>query len=283
MIIFSSFIFLNIITDQINWNVDIYLIGRYHGTFPVAVYSIAAQFNSHYLSLSTAVSSVFVPRVHKLIQENNADEKLSSLFTRVGRIQFIILFLFFSGFVFFGRPFIYWWAGPNYDNAYFITLILIGVVTIPIIQNIGIEIQRAKNLHKFRSITYFLIAIINISVSIPLVILYQGIGAAIGTAFALFIGNGILMNIYYHKKIGLNIPFFWMQIFRFIPAVLLSLSIGFVYVSLFNISIVSNFLIGICIYSLSYFAIMWFFGMNSYEKELIYSPLKKILVKISKE
>lgn len=36
------------------------------------------------------------------------------------------------------------WAGTNYSEAYPITLLLIVPVTIPLIQNLGIEIQRAK-------------------------------------------------------------------------------------------------------------------------------------------
>ena len=56
----------------------------------------------------------------------------------------------------------------EYNNAYFVALLLIIPVTVPLIQNLGIEIQRAKNMHKFRSIVYFLIAIGNIFISIPI-------------------------------------------------------------------------------------------------------------------
>ena len=41
-------------------------------------------------------------------------------------------------------------------------------MTVPLIQNIGIEIQRAKNMHQFRSKVYFCMAIGNALVSIPL-------------------------------------------------------------------------------------------------------------------
>ena len=63
-------------------------------------------------------------------------------------------------------------AGIDYNNAYYVALLLIIPVTVPLIQNLGIEIQRAKNKHKFRSIVYFLIAIGNVLISIPLVKLY---------------------------------------------------------------------------------------------------------------
>lgn len=60
-------------------------------------------------------------------------------------------------------------------------------------------------MHKFRSILYVIIACFNIGISIPLSNYYGGIGAAIGTAISLIIGNIIIMNIYYHYKVHLNI------------------------------------------------------------------------------
>ena len=92
MTIFSSYIFMNMIIDQINWNVDKFIIGRYRGTVAVAVYGLAAQLNTYYLSLSTAISGVFIPRVNRLVAMNDGNEELTHLFTRVGRVQFIILF-----------------------------------------------------------------------------------------------------------------------------------------------------------------------------------------------
>ena len=139
------------IVDQINWNLDKFIIGRFWGTITVAIYGVASQINTLYMSFSTSISSVFAPRVNKMVAADSSDKELTNLFTRIGRTQFIVLSLIGTGFIFFGRPFINMWAGADYDEAYIITLILIIPVTIPLIQNIGIEIQRAKNMHKFRS------------------------------------------------------------------------------------------------------------------------------------
>ena len=76
------------------------------------------------------MSSVFTPRIHQLVQDNKDDKArlrtvLTELFVRVGRIQFLILSLVCTGIIFFGKPFIYFWAGPGYDDAYIIVLLLI--------------------------------------------------------------------------------------------------------------------------------------------------------------
>ena len=280
MTVFSSYIFMNMIIDQINWNVDKFILGRYRGTVAVAVYGLAAQLNTYYLSLSTAISSVFIPRVNRLVAANDDNENLTHLFTRIGRIQFIILFLICSGLIFFGQPFIHMWAGSEYRQAYPIALLLIIPVTIPSIQNLGVEIQKAKNMHQFRSWVYLFIAIGNIIISIPLTKAYGGVGAACGTAIALLIGNGILMNWHYHSRVGLNMKFFWGQIMRFIPALLPPIIVGIVIVRFVNLYNIVSFLICGLSYILVYCISMWFLGMNQYEKNLIGKPIMTTVKRI---
>lgn len=277
MAIFSSFIFLNMIIDQINWNVDKFILGRFRGTSDVAIYGLAAQLNTYYLSLSTSLSSVFIPRVNRMVALYNDNKELTKLFTRVGRIQFIILSLICSGFIFYGQTFINLWAGQEYKDAYFIVILLIVPVTIPLIQNLGIEIQRAKNMHQFRSWVYLFIAIANVFISIPLARLYGGVGSAIGTAVSLIIGNGIIMNWYYHKKVKIDIIYFWKEILKFTPSLIIPLAVGII--SNIFIDLTNLYLYLACgfIYTVVFCLSMWLLGMNMDERKLISIPLIKIL------
>ena len=128
--VFSGFIAINMVVDQVNNNLDKLIITRYCGTAATAVYAVGQQLHTYFISFSTAVSSVFTPRIHQLVQDNKDDKArlrtvLTELFVRVGRIQFLILSLVCTGIIFFGKPFIYFWAGPGYDDAYIIVLLLI--------------------------------------------------------------------------------------------------------------------------------------------------------------
>lgn len=152
---FSFFIFLNEIINQINWTVDTTLLGIISGTAATAIYGVGSQINQYYMALSTSISGVFTPQINRIVARGEGDEQLTKLFTRVGRIQFMLLMLVLTGFVFVGEPFICTWGGEEYGAAYWIALLLIAPVTVPLIQNIGIEIQRAKNMHQFRSKVYF--------------------------------------------------------------------------------------------------------------------------------
>lgn len=280
MTVFSSYIFMNMVIDQINWNVDKYLLGRFHGTISVAVYGLAAHLNGYYLNIMNTISNVFIPRVHRMVADSNDNFILTKMFTRIGRLQLIILSLFLSGIVFFGRPFIHLWAGANYNGSYTILLILIISGVVPTIQTIGIEIQRAKNMHKFRSILYFIIALGNLCISIPLAKMYEGAGAALGTAVAIIIGNGFIMNWYYHYKVGIDIKYFWKNIFSFIPSLVVPILTGILINRFIDLYTPFNFICFAGVYVAAYCISIWFFGMNQYEKNLFKKPVLKIFQKI---
>lgn len=278
--VFSSYIFASMIIDQINWNLDKFILGRFYGTSVVAVYGLAAQLNVYFMSLAAAVSNVFIPRVNRMVAIGSSSVTLTNLWTKIGRLQFIILSLIFTGLIFFGQPFINMWAGQNYSGSYAITLLLIIPVTIPLIQNLGIEIQKAKNMHKFRSWVYFFISLGNLAISIPLAKKYGGIGSAVGTAMALIIGNGIVMNWYYHKKIGLNIKVFWMNIIKFVPAFIMPTIVGVVLNHYLDLNHILSLIMCIIIYTIVFAISMWLLGMNRYEKDLLVGPVYKIMKKI---
>lgn len=274
--IFSSYIFLNIIIDQVNWNVDKYLIGIFYSTSAVAVYAVASQITGYYNTFSIAVSSVFIPKINMVVSTTDDSNELTSIFIKIGRIQLFIIVFVCLGFIFFGRPFLHFWAGPNYAGAYGITLMLIVPVIIPLIQNIGIEIQKAKNMHKFRSIVYTAMSLINILISIPLCKLYGGIGAAAGTAFALIVANGFIMNWYYYTKIKLDIFLFWRKILAAFPAFIPPVIAGIILNRFFDLYRIQDFFIGLLCFSAIYGLSTWRLGLNEYEKNLVRPILSKL-------
>lgn len=276
MWVFTFYIFINQVVDQINWSVDKFLLGRMAGTVAVAVYGLGGTLNSMYLNFSTAISNVFVPQVNKMVAEHDDNRELTYLFTRVGRVQFILLSLIISGFIFFGHSFIIFWGGKEYASSYYVGLLLMIPVTVPLIQNLGIEIQRAKNMHKARSIAYLIIAILNVFLSIPLIKLWGEIGAALGTAISLIVGNVIFMNWYYQNRVNLDILYFWREIFKFTPGLLIPIIVGCLEHYFLPIDQKIILLVGIIIYTAVFCLSMWFFGMNEYEKDLLKPYLRKV-------
>lgn len=280
IVIFSSFLFINSLTDLLTDSTDNIILGATCGTVAVAIYTVGHSFKNYFLQFSTAVSSVFVPKVNQLVMEHNDNNVLTELMIRVGRIQFYIGSLILLGYIAVGKPFVCLWAGDDYKSAYWIGLFLLAGAYVPLFQNVGLEIQKAKNKHKVRSVVYLCVAIFNMVLTIPFSIIWEGVGAALATFIACVIGNVIFMNVYYQKGIGLNMTYFWVNILKivpsFIPTVIVAILIN-CFLPVYEIKWLFVSMLTICIV---YVVSIYVWAMNSYEKELFLGPIKKIVFKI---
>lgn len=169
------------------------------------------------------------------------------------------------------------WGGEGYADSYYIALWLILPVTVPLIQNLGIEIQRAKNKHKARSIVYFCIAIANVLISIPLIRVVGTVGAAMGTGISLIAGNIIFMNWYYQKHIGLDMFYFWKSISKFIPSLVAPCIMGVLIMQFVTINSLIVLGLWIVLYAAVYCVSMYFLGMDNEEKQMVMGPIRKLI------
>lgn len=274
---FTMYVFIGIVVDNFNWSIDRLLLGWIHGTTAVTIYVVAAQLNTYFLAFSTAIAGVLTPRVHRLVAEERPVRELDALFTKVGRLQFILLSCVLWGFVAVGRQFVVLWGGgEQFAVDYATALVLMFACIWPNVQTVGIEIQKAKNMHRFRSLVYAGVAVCNALVSIPLCMRWQGLGAAIGTMLATFTGEVLLMNWYYYRRIGLNIPAFWRHITHLLPALVLPAAVAVLIARFAPAHGYSGVVLWGCIYAAVYAASMWLFGMNRYERGLISGMLRRI-------
>ena len=278
--IYSFWIFLNAIMDRIYWSTGQFVLGAVVGTAAVAVFAVAIQLQGMYMMFSTAIVGVFLPRVTAMVTKSNNSKELSSLFIRTGRIQYVVMAYILSGFIIFGRQFIHFWAGAGYDDAYVITLLFFIPLTVPLIQNLGITILQARNQMRFRSEVYVVIALVSLCFQIPLAKYYGGIGCAAAIAGALTLGQILVMNVYYHKKQGLDILDFWKEISK-MSLVPICICLLFLLVSAyFPIDNLLKLILGVVCFSIIYIPLFIKFSMNNYERNLMFSPLKRIVHKL---
>lgn len=210
---FSSAVVLVSAADQLFWNSGKLIIGYYLGAGGVAVYGVGSQIYTAYQSAGLTVSGVFFQRVTELIHDNHDMKAVSSLFARVGRVAFVVCMLILGGFAVLGRDFVHLWAGPGYEDAFWIALILMGAMTIEVVQNMGITIMQVLDRYRFRGVVYFSLSVINIVACLVVAPATGIIGVVVATALCMIVGNGIVMNWYYAVKLGVDIGLFWREIF----------------------------------------------------------------------
>lgn len=276
ILFFSFFIFLNAIMDQIYWKSGQLILGAVVGTVAVAIYSITTQLCLTFMNFSGCISGVFLPHLSKL-ETTGSMQNINEIFIKVGRVQFYIVMLIFCGFILFGKQFLSLWVGPSFSQAYIYTVILMGALIMPLVENTGILVLQAKNKHAFRAIVFVLIAILNIAIAIPLAKYYGAMACASVTAGCLLLGQGLILNIYY-AKLGIAVKKFLCQIGK-ILGVISIVVFGAWFVLHYASSTPSAWILGaqVVLFTIVYGFVMWLVCMNEYEKNLILIPIKKIL------
>lgn len=278
---YSFFVFLTYVVNQLNWKIDHLILGMYNGGEQILISSTGTQFANYFIQISTTLAALFLPRVTNLVVKNADGKPLTDIMIRVGRIQFLILGLVFTGFTVIGKQFMIEWMGEGFVNSYYIGLMMMVALFVPEIQTVGLNILFAKSMHKFRACMLLGIAVLNVAVSIPLARAYGAIGAAIGTALSLAIGNGLILNIYYNNAVGVDIKrFFKETCHRLLPIMLISILAGGVTFLLPQNGWISLGVRGIIV-TIIYCGLQWIFGMNHYEKSLIRQLLGKFTNKLS--
>ena len=149
-------------------------------------------------------------------------------------------------------------------------------------KNAGLNILYALNKHQFRSVVYLCVALLNIVLTFWWVEDYGIIGAAMATCLAYVLGNIIIINIYYYKAIGLDIPLFWRNILRMSPVMFLMGGAWWVLLDHIQVESWLVFLGLAVAYTLMYIPLAYRFMMNSYERELIKGPVRKVLRRLSR-
>lgn len=272
---FSFFLFLNQIVDLINNNAPNFILGIFQGAKMVATFSIAVQFKNMFFALSTALSSVFVPKVNRLVNLNQSTTELTNLMIKVGRIQMAILLFVLGGFIVVGKFFVRLWAGSENTEAYYLIILMVFPSILPLCQNIGIEIQRAMNKHIFRSIVYIIFAVVNIVITIFGSIYFGLIGASLGYVITILCANGIAMNWYYSKKMGLEIGRYWSETTKIlVPFAVATIPLMFVQNSIV-VNSFTRFVIFGLVYSAIYVAFYLKFTINNTEKQLLLGFFKR--------
>lgn len=279
---FSFWIFVANVVSQLFNATDTAMIGAIPklATEGVAVYNIGATFNSIMFSLTTGITSVMAPKINNMVLSGKSGEELTNLSIKVGRIQCYIMMLIITGFIVFGKPFIYYYAGKGYGESYWVAIFMMIPNMIPLAQTVCLNVVVAQNKHQFRSIVYLIIAIINVIGTWFLMQAMGVIGAALMTGIALVLGQGFAMNWFYKVKSGIEIERFWIEVGKsYIMPIIMCIVFCIIskYIDFYNLKL---FFVGVIVYTSIYSLLLWKFTLNEYERNLFLIPLKKVYKRI---
>ena len=283
VVVYSSWILLQMIATQINISANQIMLGILvpSATTIITVFSIGSQIVQYFQGVGSAFDGVLMPGIVKMVENKPSSRQLLDEMIRIGRYILIILSLLWGAFLLFGKQFVILWAGSDNSQAYYVALIMMSAYIFIYTESIGSQILWAMNEHKEQAIIKFIIVIISSVLSIFLIRWNPLMGATIGTFIALLIGDIVVMNYVFHKKIGIDLHKYYKGLFRgILPSTVISISFGYMIKAIGMIGW-SGFLINITLVSVVYIICILSFGANESEKVQLYSFLAKY--KLSKK
>lgn len=276
---FSGAIVMGVVADEIFWRTDQLILGYLYGTETVAVYAVGSQICMSYMPLGTAVSTVFMPKISRLVEQPDGLEQLSKLFAKVGRVALYPLLLVLTGFIVFGQDFIRLWAGEGFNESYWVAVVIMVPFTIDIMQNIGLVMLQVMDKYGFRARMYLVASLLNVVLTCFLAWKFGCVGAAAATGISMIVTSGFIMNVYYSRTIGLDMALFWRENLKFIaPIAVLCVAGGFAWFFVAGALTVGwlELVAGILVYTAAYAAVVLLVASNDYERNLMRSALAKL-------
>lgn len=273
---YTFLMFIQTLAVQANGNIDNIVIGAVIGSSAVAIYSFGIQMFNMYESLATSFSNLMLPEISKKIAEGASNTDLQLIVTKVGRLQFVLLGGALVGFICIGKDFIDLWLGENFIDVYYLSIIMMIPVTFTLIENVCLSILRAKNLMKFRTFSLIITACFNAVFTIIGVVLFDYYAAALGTALSIVLGSIILMNIYYHKKIGFKVFKFYYDVIHKIGICAILSGVIIYFINKYIYGYWFGFFIKVSIYCFIYAILLILFGLNKNEKQFLFGKIKGV-------
>ena len=272
---FSAWIFANQVCELVNQNVPNVVLGAVCGASVVATFAVSVQIRSVFYSLSTTISSVFVPLVNRMVAETNDNAALTRLMARVGRYQALLFFWVYGGFAVLGEWFICTWANTSFSDSYLLVLAMAGPLFMPLTQNVGIEIQKAKNMHRARSEAYLCFALVNLAFTWALAPSIGYWAPVIGYDVYVVLGCGLFMNWYYQSRVGLDMVYFWRKVMPVIAACAVATSVCMFGTRFVPVTGIVWFLLWGAAYTLLYGTLVWSIALAPDERLVLVSKLGK--------
>ena len=273
---YSIWILLQMIATQINVSMDQILLGSLvvASSTIIAVYSVGTQIVQYFRSIGSSFTGVLMPGVVRFAERGATGEAICGEMVRIGRIMLIVLGLIWAGFTALGRQFIALWAGSANASAYTVALLLMSVYLFVMVESIGVQILWAKNEQTEMSLLKLGIVLANVLVSVLLIRWNPLIGATVGTVISLFLGDVVVMNILFKKKLRISLRSYYKGLFKgVLLCILLSMGIGMA-VNLLPLVGWFGLLIKIGLVCAIYGIMLLLFGFNPYEKQLLLSLLR---------
>ncbi len=211
IISFSVWIAVMIIAQRCIYSITPSVLGALADSAEVTKFSLASTLEGYVYSFGSAIASLYLARLTRILAENDKNE-FNSLLKRTGKIQIILVLLVLVGFICAGDSFIELWLGQGYRDVYFCTiLVLLPDVLLWPFMICGTGLTVVGHIKEY-ALMHVVMAGINVLAEVLLVGAYGAIGAAVGVFIATCV-KGVLVVFAYKKYLPMRLGIFVKEVF----------------------------------------------------------------------
>ena len=206
-------LFLQVIVNQANGNVDKFFIGVLMSPESVAVYSVGMYIYTVFSSLTTIPISMYMPQVAHNIKSGISSEELTQTLIQPCRLITLIGGSVLFGFISFGKVFVKLFYGNDYTEAWLIAVIIMVPMFINMCNGVIVNVLDVLSKRYVRSLCLLGTTAANIALTIWWIKVWGIVGAAVATAICTLIGQVLIMNIYYSRVLKIKIIYLFRKSF----------------------------------------------------------------------
>ena len=273
---FSVWVLIISIAQRLRLSLLPSVLGVLSGSVEIAIFAVAMNLEGLVYNFAYALNGLFIPKVSRIVTNGTNRDEITQLMIKVGRYQLFVIGFIIMGFLGLGNSFIKLWLGENFNNTYYVAILLILPNIVSMTQQIATTLSYVENEVRYNSI----IAISCSAFSFILAALLASEFGAIGCGIAVCVSSVLSitsLNLFYKKVLKLDVRRFFKSCHLKIMPVTVPLFLGLIYVD-HCVSIISwwSLFAWAGIFSIVYWGVVYLFSMNEDEKIMIKTTVYKL-------
>lgn len=272
---FSLWTTIATLAQRLIFSISPSILGAVANSAEIAIFGVVCTMEGFFYTITTAINGMFMPAISKAYveDEEQAPEKLASLFIGVGKFNVLINGLLCVGFFLIGKEFVLLWMGTEYHGAY----IGILLVTVPGLFYNSLQVANTamtvKNKVKTQAIIAAVYGVLNVGLSFLLSKLYGAIGACVSICIAYSL-RAVVYHIVHHKVMKFNITKFIQKCYlRCLPCFVVTIVFGLIFKRHFNINGWLQFCVSVAAIATVYLLSAFLMCLSRTEKKFVYSKI----------
>lgn len=278
--VFSFSIWVTVIqlAQRCIFNLAPSILAVYTNSVSVSILGIVICLEGYTYSFANAINGMFLPKVSRLIANDNREEILN-LMIRVGRLQIYIIGLICVGFICTGKEFVQAWLGDGFSEAYPCSLLVILPSILQLPQEIGSTTIVAEGKVKHLAYAFLAMAVVNLILAFPMTKYYGILGLCFSIMVA-YLFRTFLMDVIIYKELRLNVFLFFRDSYlKLLPSIIISIAITLFITHFITYEGWLGFVLKAVVCTVIYILCLYLMPMNKDEKDLLFSSVKKLINK----